>query len=642
MGLSAESIVNAKPEDAFKQVVDQISRIPEPANKSAAAMAIFGDAGLQLLPLINSDLDGTIDRFNELGGGASERLLQQSRNLDDALTDLNVAWSQIKFALAGAVIPILDQVVKTFFNVKDSAMQVFRTMQIFGTQVVQGFAVSAQGLARFTDILALLPGETGAAFTAASDGIRNFTNDLSAQAQANEAVWRKSLGEIINRVHGVGEATSDSKTPIEGFALGTSKAGDAADKAAQKIQSLVDTLGTGGLAQEAKNTEAAFRQLQEGSKRLSEDGVKRLNDLIVKLRDEGMLGSFPALDGYARKLQAIGDEMARAAAQGEILVPEIQDIDDGLDLAAGAADGFAQSLETGIPGGVKSTVELESAVGLVTDALELAGVESDSTFGKVAKGIETGLNLAMQFIGSLGSMGEGFQGLGGILDGLMGSGGGFGGFLQGLTGLFPGGAFIGPAIAGITALAGAIGGLFGGRDADTVMEEAGRDLGVSLDRGLAEQIDQTGKNVQLFLAEIFNTGAFAGNIDRFAEEVGDVFSGIEQGLFSSEDASQALEKALPILLSKFGELGPEGQAQVERIIAAMERFGITTPAVVDQVNALRDALNSLPANVPGAPSVPRGGTGGPPPAALEAGSSRRRLHSAQWCASPSRGLAARC
>jgi hypothetical protein len=49
---------------------------------------------------------------------------------------------------------------------------------------------------------------------------------------------------------------------------------------------------------------------------------------------------------------------------------------------------------------------------------------------------------------------------------------------------------------------------------------------------------------------------------------------MEQGLFSTQEAADALARTVPILIENFAQLGPEGQAQVERIIAAAGRLGI--------------------------------------------------------------------
>jgi hypothetical protein len=51
LGISAQSIATLAPEDQFSQVAAAISSIADPAQRSAAAMAIFGKSGAELLPL---------------------------------------------------------------------------------------------------------------------------------------------------------------------------------------------------------------------------------------------------------------------------------------------------------------------------------------------------------------------------------------------------------------------------------------------------------------------------------------------------------------------------------------------------------------------------------------------------------------
>jgi TP901 family phage tail tape measure protein len=221
----------------------------------------------------------------------------------------------------------------------------------------------------------------------------------------------------------------------------------------------------------------------------------------------------------------------------------------------------------------------------------LLGGEADSVFGRILGWASKLFDAFNSLTGVLGAFGVQLKGLGsgpgGFSLGNLFGGSGEGG--EGGAGFSLSGLFGNPvAIAGIAIAAGgilisALGNVFGGRDAQTVMEEAGRDMGVSLSEGLAKQINESGKNIQLMLPEIFAEGNLG--LDRLAEETGDIFSGIEQGLFSTQEASEALARTVPILIENFDSLGTEGMAQVQRIIEAAKRLGIEFEGL-DELTAL--------------------------------------------------------
>ena len=141
---------------------------------------------------------------------------------------------------------------------------------------------------------------------------------------------------------------------------------------------------------------------------------------------------------------------------------------------------------------------------------------------------------------------------------------------------------LGPLIGLGKSLVEGIAGLFG-RDAQDVARDVGRDIGAQISEGLAEQILKSGQNIQFFLREIFAEGGLG--IDRLAEEVGDLFSLFERGEISEPELIRELKESIPILIAQFQELGPAGEEQIQRIIAAAERFGIE----LDEINQLMQA-----------------------------------------------------
>jgi hypothetical protein len=161
-------------------------------------------------------------------------------------------------------------------------------------------------------------------------------------------------------------------------------------------------------------------------------------------------------------------------------------------------------------------------------------------------------------------------------------GGGIMGAIGGVASLAgPIGAMVGPAI-------GMIGKLFsiGGPD---IARDVERDLGPHISEGLEKAIEQSGQPVQLAIAKIFEEGFASGDpaatADRLAEEMGDIFSGLEAGEFGAPEAIRALEESVPLLIQHFNELGPAGEEQVQRIIAAAQNMGIEFEGINELISA---------------------------------------------------------
>ena len=78
IGLKAEDLKGLAPEEQFKKIADQISKVPDPAMRTALAMEIFSRAGADLLPMLDKGSTG----INEL--------IESGKRLGIVLTDEDV------------------------------------------------------------------------------------------------------------------------------------------------------------------------------------------------------------------------------------------------------------------------------------------------------------------------------------------------------------------------------------------------------------------------------------------------------------------------------------------------------------------------------------------------------------------------
>lgn len=225
--------------------------------------------------------------------------------------------------------------------------------------------------------------------------------------------------------------------------------------------------------------------------------------------------------------------------------------DFGTSLAQGSAAGSAMG---------KGLEEMRIKGHEMAGALELAAGAA-AAFAAVMKATASG-STGSRIVGGAMAGGSAGSSLGSSIAGMAGIAGPIGSIVGAI-----GGAIIGGLV-----------GFFRGRAITHLKEDIQRDIGVPISQGLAEAIKKSGLNAATFLDEIFGE-AFAGgtgDVNRLAEEMGDLFSGIAQGALTAQEVKTELDQTLPMLLEHWDELDAVGLAAVDRLIDAMHQAGETS------------------------------------------------------------------
>lgn len=117
LGLSAMDLANMNPAEAFKQVAQAISELPTAADRAAAAFAIFGRQGQELMTFLMSGRKGISDFEKEakkLGITFSREMARDVENANDAIARMKFAakglTQQLAIALAPAIMAIADAI----------------------------------------------------------------------------------------------------------------------------------------------------------------------------------------------------------------------------------------------------------------------------------------------------------------------------------------------------------------------------------------------------------------------------------------------------------------------------------------------------------------------------------------------------
>ena len=116
LGLSASTLASQDPSTTFRQIADAISALPTPAEQAAAAVAIFGKSGAELLPVLKlgtSGLDEMQKRAEMLGLSLTRVEAAQVEQAGDALADIGSLFKGIGNQLAIGIAPYLEGIANS-------------------------------------------------------------------------------------------------------------------------------------------------------------------------------------------------------------------------------------------------------------------------------------------------------------------------------------------------------------------------------------------------------------------------------------------------------------------------------------------------------------------------------------------------
>jgi len=118
LGLDPKQLARMSPDDQFMAVADAVGSIQDPAQKTAMAMALFGKAGTNLIPMLSGgrkEIEAMREEARKLGVSMSADNVAAGAAFNDALDKMFMSLQGIANAIGKIVAPMLtwlaDQVV---------------------------------------------------------------------------------------------------------------------------------------------------------------------------------------------------------------------------------------------------------------------------------------------------------------------------------------------------------------------------------------------------------------------------------------------------------------------------------------------------------------------------------------------------
>lgn len=161
------SFVGLRPDQQFEKVAVAISKISDPAQRTAAAIGLFGKGGAELLPVLVStgtELEKVTAQFEAIGGPVTTATIGKVDDIGDGFARLKLATTSLVTELLGLAQPFLQPLV-------DSLAQ--------GVASFRLLSGSADELAKITQNLRFLREERDTGVVAVGKSLFNPKGGLS-------------------------------------------------------------------------------------------------------------------------------------------------------------------------------------------------------------------------------------------------------------------------------------------------------------------------------------------------------------------------------------------------------------------------------------------------------------------------------
>jgi len=116
LGLDFAKLQAMSPDEQFRAIQAAIAALPTPAERAAAAVQIFGRAGVELLPLMNQNLAEVEERMRRLGAVVGTDQVEAIDSMNDALAMVQATFDGIIGQVVGNLAPVVESLANDLLS----------------------------------------------------------------------------------------------------------------------------------------------------------------------------------------------------------------------------------------------------------------------------------------------------------------------------------------------------------------------------------------------------------------------------------------------------------------------------------------------------------------------------------------------
>ena len=291
---------------ALKQIADRFADMPDGAQKAAAAVALFGKAGSDLIPLLNEGA-ASMEKFTYKVG---EDFAARSDKFNDTITELGIKTQGFGLELTDALLPALQSILEVFsdlFNTEQDWTALFAVIK-FGIRIVASAifvtiklidVLIKNTVTSFEAISKALQGD----FAGAADIFKNRIGNFVEQAKQDFAQLQKIFTDAPSP--GTGRRTGGRPLAVDTSAADTAAAA-AAKKAATKQERILEKRVA--LTKKSEDLQEKLRRSVEDTRDAFDViGASPTQKLGLE-RDTALTENKRIVDDFKKSIKSIGDE----------------------------------------------------------------------------------------------------------------------------------------------------------------------------------------------------------------------------------------------------------------------------------------------------------------------------------------------
>jgi len=229
LGLSVSDLLKLSPEKQFESVAEAISNLGTAAERTAAAQAIFGRSGIQLLPVLSEGAEGIKklgDEVERYGGLISTDLANSADQFNDNLGKLKLVATGVANEFTSGLLPTLIEMQEELLESGD-AMNIARDAGKFLGDTAEKLAHALKFLSENAELveiafggylglkvltpLLLALGPTAAIAATAIGVLTAAVIVFSGEANSTKQV----VADLTGTINGLTDAWLDSATAAE-------------------------------------------------------------------------------------------------------------------------------------------------------------------------------------------------------------------------------------------------------------------------------------------------------------------------------------------------------------------------------------------------------------------------------------------
>jgi len=139
LGIDAKEAANTPLPELLGQVSEGLANLPDQNQKAAAAMAIFGRSGRELLPILGQGKEALEEAFGEvqaLGNGLGDKFYADSKRAAEAWEHFTIGVRSLKERALDAILPAIEILGRFLTKLVEGALELDKRTHILSTTMV--------------------------------------------------------------------------------------------------------------------------------------------------------------------------------------------------------------------------------------------------------------------------------------------------------------------------------------------------------------------------------------------------------------------------------------------------------------------------------------------------------------------------